>query len=92
MKQTKVTFKSRIFQDMNDITDFFKQLLDEHRGIDIAEAEFKRLLADDEELRAYYRQWCEECGYSEKRGFLDFCDEYFESQDSIWDSLNDYDE
>ncbi|MBP2690634.1 MAG: hypothetical protein J6B44_02240 [Muribaculaceae bacterium] len=77
---------------MNDITDFFKRLLDQHRSIDIAEAEFLRLMADDEELREEYKEWCDACGYSEKHGFTEFCEEYMDSQDSIWESLNDYDE
>lgn len=77
---------------MNDITELFRDLLIQHRSIDIAHTEFSRLLTDDEELRMDYREWCEENGYSEKRGFLIFCDEYMDSQDSIWESLNDYDE
>lgn len=77
---------------MDDITDFFKSLIQQHRSIDIAEAEFKRMIADDDELHEEYRQWCTENGSSEKQGFFDFCEEYMESQDSIWESLNDYDE
>lgn len=51
------------------------------------------MIHEDPELRASYRQWCDEVGSSEKRGFLDYCEEYFESQDSIWDNLKDeYDE
>lgn len=77
---------------MNDITDFIKDLLAQHRSIDIAEAEFLRLMADDDELRLEYKQWCDDNGFTEKRGFLDFCEEYMDSQNSIWESLNDYDE
>ena len=37
-------------------------------------------------------QWCHEVGSSERRGFLDFCEEYLDNQESIWDTLdNDYD-
>ncbi len=51
------------------------------------------MIHEDPELRASYRQWCDEVGSSEKRGFLDYCEEYFESLDSIWDNLKDeYDE
>lgn len=77
---------------MNDITDFFRDLLTQHRSIDIAYTELVRLLEDDEELQNDYREWCEENGYSEKKGFLIFCDDYIDSQASIWESLNDYDE
>ena len=71
--------------------DLFNQLLENHRSIDIAEAEFQRMLADDADLRADYRQWCEDCGYSERRGFSAYAEQYVESQNSIWDSLTDYD-
>ena len=50
------------------------------------------MMADDEELRIDYKEWCENHGYTEKHGFKEFCEEYLESQDSIWESLNDYDE
>lgn len=77
---------------MNDITLTFENILTEHRSIDIAEAEFKKMVNEDSELKEQYREWCDAVGSSEKNGFRDFCDEYIESQDSIWDSLNDFDE
>lgn len=62
-------------------------------SIDVAEAEFKKRIGEDEELRSRYREWCHEVGSSERRGFFDFCDEYLDRQDSMWDSLdNDYDQ
>ncbi|MDE5568908.1 MAG: hypothetical protein K2I89_01545 [Muribaculaceae bacterium] len=77
---------------MNDLSEFFIDLLMQHRSIDIAESEFRRMMDDDEELRMDYKEWCEERDYTEKHGFKEFCEEYLESQDSIWESLNDYDE
>lgn len=78
---------------MDDITGLFDNMLTHYGSTDIAEAEFKKMIHEDPELRASYRQWCDEVGSSEKRGFLDYCEEYFESQDSIWDNLKDeYDE
>jgi len=77
---------------MNDITQLFDDLLKGCGSVDIAEAEFKRMMHDDASLREQYRQWCDDEGYSEKRGFLDYADEYLDSQASIWDNLNDYDE
>lgn len=77
---------------MEDITDYFKELLAQHHSIDIAESEFKRMIAEDDDLKDRYRQWCDENGCTEKRGFFDYCEEYMDSQDSIWESLNDYDE
>lgn len=77
---------------MNDITILFNEILAQHRSVDIAESEFKRLIGEDPDLRMAYRDWCESVGSSEKNGFRDYCDEYIDSQESIWDTLNDYDE
>ena len=81
-----------IMEEAYDITQYFDQLLQQTGSVDIAEAEFKRAIADDSVLHAAYREWCHEQGSSERRGFLDYCDEYLASQDSKWDSLSDYDD
>lgn len=75
---------------MTDITDLFVDLIQQHRSIDIANDVFKKRLADDPELKALYSEWCSESGSSEKDGFIDFCEEYLDNQDSIYDSLSDY--
>ncbi|MBR6639707.1 MAG: hypothetical protein IKL35_05015 [Muribaculaceae bacterium] len=77
---------------MNDITQLFNSLLQQYGSIDIAEAEFKKLLHEDEELQEEYGEWCHAVGSTEKRGFLDYCEEYMDSQNSVWDSLKDFDE
>lgn len=77
---------------MEDITVFFTQLIEQSKSLDIAEAEFKRLLAEDADLQREYSEWCHATGCSERHGFHDFCEEYMESQDNIWDHLRDYDE
>ena len=77
---------------MEDLTDYFISVIKQSGSIDLAESEFKRAISDDDDLRAKYREWCHQVGSSEKRGFLDFCDEYLASQDSVWDTLSDYDE
>ena len=74
-----------------ELITLFEQLLREHRSVDIAEAEFKRMVADDPDLRSMYREWCEENGHTERNGFLDYAEEFIESQNSIWDTLTDYD-
>lgn len=77
---------------MNDITELFGELLRQYRSIDIAEAEFKKMIHEDSELHEEYREWCDAVGSSEKMGFIDYCEEYIESQDSIYDHLNDFDD
>lgn len=76
---------------MIDFPDLFNDLLRSCGSIDIAEAEFKRMIAESTELRADYRNWCHETGHTERRGFLDYAEEYLDSQDSVWDTLTDYD-
>ena len=78
---------------MIDITEVFKQYLEQYDSVDIAESEFKKQMHEDPELRTAYRTWCHEVGSSEKRGFMDFCEEYLDNKNDIWDSLSsDYDE
>ena len=77
---------------MNDITHLFNSLLQQCDSIDIANSEFKKLLHEDEALKEEYSEWCHAVGSTEKKGFLDYCEEYISSQNSIWDSLQDYDE
>lgn len=72
-----------------EITDYFNTLLKEYGSVDIAEAEFKKQIHEDHELRTLYREWCHEVGSTEKNGFFDFCEEYLDSQDTIWDNLKD---
>lgn len=77
---------------MNDITEFFRDLLSQYGSIDIANSELKKLLTEDSELASEYSEWCSSVGSSEKMGFLDFCDEFLDNQQSIYDNLNDFDE
>ena len=77
---------------IEDITEYFINIINQTQSIDMAEAEFKRNMAEDDDLRNAYRDWCHEVGSTEKKGFLDFCDEYVDSCNEVWDSLTDYDE
>lgn len=75
-----------------DIVTFFTDIINQAGSYDIARAEFFRIIADDDELQQQYREWCEENGFSERKGFDEFIDQRIDSHDSIWSSLNDYDE
>lgn len=74
---------------MENITDLFEQILHHNQAVDQAEAEFKRMIADDDELHEQYREWCDETGHTERRGFLDYAEEYIANQNSVWDTLSD---
>ena len=77
---------------MEDIEEYFRSLIAQHRSIDIADSEFKKIIAEDPELHEKYSEWCHAVGSSERLGFRDFCEEYKDSLDSVWESLTDYDE
>ncbi|MBD5211328.1 MAG: hypothetical protein HDS69_05225 [Bacteroidales bacterium] len=76
----------------NDIETFITDLIRQSGSYDIARAEFTRILADDPELTMQYKEWCEENGYTERTGFDELADSLRDSDDSVWDTLNDFDE
>ncbi len=79
-------------KDMNDIVAIFNNFLTQYGSVDIAEAEFKKMLHEDDELHTLYRDWCHEVGSTEKTGFADYAEEYLDRQDDVWEALNDYDD
>jgi len=74
---------------MNNLILTFEEVLRNHGNVDIAEAEFKRLIADDSDLHDAYHEWCAETGHTERHGFLDWAEEYIANQNSVWDTLTD---
>lgn len=77
---------------MEELEEYFINILNQHRSVDIAESEFKKTLAEDPDLRKAYSEWCHDMGSSERNGFRDFCEEYRDNQDMVWESLTDYDD
>ena len=77
---------------MMDITEIFDRYICQYSSIDIANSEFKKDLHEDSELRETYKEWCHTVGSTEKNGFIDYAEEYLESQNDVWNNLSDYDE
>lgn len=77
---------------MEDITLIFNDFITQYGSLDIADSEFKKRIHEDEDLHELYREWCLDVGSSEKDGFMDYCDEYMDNQDDVWNTLNDYDD
>lgn len=75
---------------MNEIEQLFNSYLSQFKSVDIAEAEFKKDMHADPDMRSKYREWCREVGSTEKNGFYDYCEEYLRDQNSVWDTLSDY--
>lgn len=74
---------------MDELLTTFENVLQAHGNVDIAEAEFKRLIGEDDDLHEAYHEWCVENGHTERRGFLDWAEEYISNQNSVWDTLTD---
>lgn len=78
--------------DAIDIPTIIADLLADCGSLDIAEAEFRRMMLDDAEIRTAYRQWCDDNDTTDRRGFADYAEEYLRDRESVWDSLRDYDD
>lgn len=74
-----------------EITTIFESIIVQAGALDIAISDFKKMIADDPEFLVLYKEWCEENGTSEKYGFIEYAEEFIESQEEKWDSLTDYD-
>ncbi|MCP9613029.1 hypothetical protein [Coprobacter tertius] len=70
-----------------DITEVFENLIQKYREYEAAYEVFLTMIESDETLQEDYSEWCAAMGYSEKKGFAGFYDEYIERDDTIWDSI-----
>ncbi len=75
---------------MYDISDLLRELLDRYSNTSDLDDEFRRMLRDDSNLADEYAEWCDEHGYKKSTGFRDFINEIVESQDSFWDSYQEF--
>lgn len=75
-----------------NLIELFTEILQNAQSVDMAEADFKQMMVDDPDLKTAYKDYCREAGVSERNGFHEFCREYIEETNNVWDSLNDYDE
>lgn len=76
---------------MIHITELMDSLIAQHRSIDVAESEFRKYLLDDDVLRHDYKEWCRREGYTERRGFIEYCNAYIDREQDLWDVLDDPD-
>lgn len=75
-----------------DIPSLIIELLHQFGSIDIAESEFSRQIHEDEKMMIAFREWCNEMGYKERKAFVEYCQEYINENEEIFDSLSDYNE
>ena len=77
---------------IRDSTITFDDIIKQYRTLDLSEDIFRSMMAEDKQLEADYKEWCDTLGIPERKGFAYYYEEYIEQQDSIWDSLDDHDE
>ncbi len=77
---------------MYDIPTLIHDLLLQFGSVDIAESEFKRMVNEDDELKNEFKRWCEEFGYKERNAFRNYCQDYIQDHESIFDTLSEYNE
>ncbi len=74
-----------------DVSEYFISLIEEFRNLREAEKEFRRQMEDDPVLMAEFDAWCSENEYEPRTALREFGEEYIETRESRWESLNDYD-
>ena len=68
------------------ITDVFESFFQRYKDLELAEEAFREEMAHDDELKNMYIEWCDEIGYSDRKGFKTYFENKHES-DNIWDSI-----
>lgn len=74
---------------MIDIIEIFNSIIDTCRSIDVADRELWRQIEDDPEIKKAYIEWCDNEGFTIKKGFIHYCEECFDEEESRWDVLSE---
>ena len=70
---------------MRDVTEIMQAFYAKHNDLVISEKRFHETLELDKQLKELYREWCEDMGVSERKGFRNYIEN--QEQDTIWDSM-----
>ncbi len=68
------------------ITEVFENFFNQYQDMELAEESFRETMQTDSDLKEMYREWCDETGYTNKKGFRSYFQNKHES-DNIWDSI-----
>lgn len=69
-----------------EIPDIFEFHITQYSEIELAEQSFREELKTNSKLKKEYIEWCDELGYSERKGFKSYFINKQESE-GIWDSI-----
>ena len=47
---------------------------------------------EDEKIMTAFKEWCNKMGYKERKAFVEYCQEYIDENEKVFDSLSDYNE
>ena len=69
-----------------EITEIFESFYKQFERLDLAEDNFMETLKENAEMKKQYENWCDEMGYSVRKGFKSYFMNKSDSE-SIWDSF-----
>lgn len=73
---------------MTDFQTLIEELVSEHRQIELAYHEFRKLLDDDRPMRDDYREWCHSLGCTHRQAFLECANDFMDRDETKWDVLD----
>ena len=72
---------------MDSIIEVFERLYQENgKDVEAADESFREEMKEDPALKELYISWCDEMGYTERKGFRSYFLNKSESE-NIWDSI-----
>ncbi|MEG1617198.1 MAG: hypothetical protein RR202_12175 [Bacteroidales bacterium] len=69
-----------------EITEVFEIHFQNYGEIELAEESFRESMKDNAPLKSQYRDWCDDMGYTDRKGFRSYFINKNDSE-SIWDSI-----
>ncbi len=70
---------------MYNFIDYMNEVYANSNNLHVAEDEFFNAIEENEELRERYKEWCDEMGYTMRKGFRSHIID--QDSDNIWDSM-----
>ncbi|MGL4292734.1 MAG: hypothetical protein ACRCSQ_04075 [Bacteroidales bacterium] len=69
-----------------EITELFEYHFSQCQDLELAEDNFREEIEGDPALKKNYKEWCDEMGYTDRKGFRSYFINKHDS-DNIWDDM-----
>ncbi|MEG1587106.1 MAG: hypothetical protein RR346_09535 [Bacteroidales bacterium] len=69
-----------------EITELFEFYFSQFQDIALAEENFRENMQQDPELKKHYKEWCDEMGYTERKGFKSYFMNKSDSE-NFWEAM-----